>query len=241
MSTHGLQTQTTEWWVAKLAGAVQEAADEASKHGSETVRLLDRTRVKCEYVDQARQSARLTSEAATDASAAMIGLDWFLGQAVRRMASHRRLLTGLGVSACGVALGLFVFPAGVDAKPEVDPERQAVELIERGEYDEAVIHLTRKMDCPRGWHLRGELEAKRGDGFQAGEWHRKAALAGDELAALSLDRDTRREPVFPEDDAVPLGGGAAAGAGVGHLDPPGARPDVHPLATAVSPNVRSGD
>lgn len=70
MSTHGLQAQTTEWWVAKLSGAVQEAADVAVKHGSETVRLLDRTRVKCEYVDQARQSARLTSEVAVSSRTA---------------------------------------------------------------------------------------------------------------------------------------------------------------------------
>lgn len=149
MPTKGLQAQTTEWWVATLAGSVKGSADTAMKHGSETVRLLDRTQVQCEYVAKARDSARRTSEAATDTSAAMVGLNWFLGQAVRRMTSHRRLLTGLGVSACGVVAAVIVCPVGVNAKPDADPEQVVVEMIERCEYDEAVAVLTRKLDTPR--------------------------------------------------------------------------------------------
>lgn len=182
-------------WVDEAVGACVTGAGEtralAAAACNTFPRLARLVELLAQEVTTGADAAQAVHAVADRTAVAAAGAWHEWGRVKARLRQHRRLISGGGVSACAIALCVFLWPhPPATAAPGGDypPARMtAEELLAAGRCDEAERAAVGLPDVRR-YHLLGEVARARGDEVTAGWCYGKAAALGNRQAGLCLIR-----------------------------------------------------
>jgi len=188
--------QGSEWWVERLLTSARGTNGEAEDSNTQVVASLREARKMVgdvmEQLLMAHANAEKTGTCIHDTKNALNGVSWHWNKLVPVVMQHKRLVGGLGFSACAIALAVMFYPttpvhaAGANAATSYSEPLTVECLLLKGERDRAWVLACEMGDGPEKWFWQGEVKRGQGEEQAARVLYGRAAQRGHRLAQLAM-------------------------------------------------------